>query len=164
MAASLYSPVHASNSLSRDAFLWLYLLLTLRCHMRLKTINCYPVMTTSTWMSLCGPFIRTISIYSYECYESIHIWEPLGRRGKKMLQGPSSQSPISTNWLESWNSVSIFTPWSSACSGYSVSLIQGWLMSARPGLLQWQGSWIAPTPQSPTSCAAEINLLSWPSI
>lgn len=65
MAASLYSPVHASNSLSRDAFLWLYLLLTLRCHMRLKTINCYPVMTTSTWMSLCGPFIRTISIYSY---------------------------------------------------------------------------------------------------
>lgn len=119
MAASLYSPVHASNSLSRDAFLWLYLLLTLRCHMKLKTINCYPVMTTSTWMSLCGPFIRTISIYSYECYESIHIWEPLGRRGKKMLQGPSSQSRISTNWLESWNSVLIFTPWSSACSGYS---------------------------------------------
>ena len=42
-----YSPVHASNSLIRDAFRWLYLLLTLKCHMRLKTINCYPIMITS---------------------------------------------------------------------------------------------------------------------
>ena len=30
-------------------------------------------------------------------YESIHIWEPLGRKEKKMLQEPSSQSCISTN-------------------------------------------------------------------
>lgn len=96
-------------------------------------------------------------------HESSHVWEPQNWRGKGC---PTDQ--VHNLVYHQHTTLGLETPSSSPPHGpvhvpitLTASLIQGWLMSTRPGSLQRHAN--VPTPQSPASCAAEINLFSWPS-